>query len=160
MIDRENSPRMTMRKALTPSCTALALAGLVAGPAQAQTSMKPGLWEITMTMEMPGMPMQPKPTTVRQCYRPEDVKDPKNMIPKQQDGGVKCETLDYKQSGDTASWRLACKGQGMNMTGSGNMTMKSDSYTGTSVMEMNMQGKNMKMSQKLNGKWVGECPGK
>jgi len=34
-------------------------------PAMAAGTMQPGLWEITSTVEMPGMPFQPPPQTVR-----------------------------------------------------------------------------------------------
>ena len=120
--------------------------------------MKPGLWEITVTNEMTGMPVKQPPVTTRQCYKPEDVKDPQRMVPRQSDPKFKCDTKDYKMSGDTASWNLACNGQGMAMTGKGSMTMKAESYTGSSSMEMNVAGQNMKMAQTMNGKRVGECP--
>jgi len=135
----------------------LAFCTASAGSAVAATTMKPGLWEITVQTEMPGMPVKQPPVTMRQCYKPEDVKDPQRMIPRQQDAGFKCDTRDYKMSGDTATWNLQCSGQGMSMNGKGSMTMKGESYSGSSVMEMKTAGQNMKMSQNMRGKWVGEC---
>lgn len=129
-----------------------------AGIAQAPAPMKPGLWEVTVTSDIAGMPVKQPPVTVRQCYRPEDVKDPQRMVPRQADPNFKCDTRDYKLSGNTATWNLACSGNGMTMTGKGSMTMKGDSYSGTNSMDMNMSGKAMKMSQAMSGKWVGECP--
>src|SRR3954463_2733425 len=112
---------------------------LVSGIAAAEP-MKPGLWEITVANEMTGVPVKQPPVTLRQCYKPEDVKDPQRMIPKQSDPKFKCDTKDYRMSGDTASWNLACSGQGMTMNGRGSMTMKAESYTGTSSMDMNIGG--------------------
>ena len=129
----------------------------VTGPSSAATAMKPGLWEVTVSNDITGMPVKQPPVTVRQCYKPEDVKDPQRMIPKQQDPNFKCDTRDYKMSGDTATWNLACKGQGMTMTGKGSMTMKGESYKGSSVMDMNAGGRAMKISTSMSGKWVGEC---
>lgn len=144
---------------LTAAAAAAAAIGMAAVPAaHAASPMKPGLWEITVTNDISGMPVKQPPVTVRQCYRPEDVKDPQRMVPRQSDPNFKCDTRNYKLSGDTATWTLACSGSGVNMTGKGSMTMKGDSYSGASSMEMNMAGKTMKMSQTMSGKRVGECP--
>jgi len=53
----------------------LAVAVLVLLPAAvpAADGIRPGMWEITSTMEVPGMPMGMPPTTVKQCYTKDDV---------------------------------------------------------------------------------------
>ena len=141
-----------------PMLTAAVAATLTLCAAHAATPMKAGLWEVTVTNDITGMPVKQPPMTVRQCYKPEDVKDPQRLIPNQSDPNFKCSTKDYKLDGDTASWSVACSGNGIAMTGKGSMTMKGDSYNGTSAMDMNAAGRNMKMSQAMSGKWVGECP--
>ena len=149
-----NAKRLNMlKKHMLVAAAALLGTATHAGAA----TMKPGLWEVTVANEITGMPVKQPPVTVRQCYKPEDVKDPQRMIPKQQDPNFKCDTKDYKLSGDTATWNLACSGQSMTMTGKGSMTMKGDTYSGTNAMQMTAAGHDMKMSQTISGKWVGEC---
>ena len=44
--------------------------------ALAQSPMRPGRWEVSMEMEMPGMPMKMPAMKTTQCVTPEQVKDP------------------------------------------------------------------------------------
>ena len=115
--------------------------------------MKPGLWEITTSMDASGMPAMIPPMTVRHCYRAEDLKDMRKTVPAQ---NPECKVSDWKQSGDSVSWNMSCGGQ-MPMTGSGRITYAGDSYSGESRMTMSHGGQTMTMNQKFKAKRVGDC---
>lgn len=112
-------------------------------------TMRDGLWELTTTMEMPGMPMKMPPQVIRHCYSKEDVKDQKKMIARDND----CKVTDYKQSGSMVTWKMKCTGKSAGDF-SGETTFSGDSYT--SNMKMSSQGQ--KMSMKIIGRRIGNCP--
>jgi len=114
--------------------------------------MRDGMWEITSKMEMPGMPMEMPPTTVKHCYTKEEVKDQKNVINKDKD----CTVTDFKKSGNKVSWKMRCTGKNAG-TFSGETVFSGDSYE--SVMNMQSDaGKGKSMTMKVIGKRVGNCP--
>lgn len=116
----------------------------------AAETIREGLWEVTTTMEMPGMPVKMKPTSMKQCYTKDDVKDQKNVVAgKNKD----CVVTDMKTSGNKVAWAMKCTGQRAG-TYSGETTYGKDSYD--SVMKMQSQGR--KMTMKTKGKRVGNCP--
>lgn len=74
--------------------------------------MEPGLWEVTSTVELPGVPNPPAPTTQTECLSQKDVDaDP---VPELSQG--ECRVTDALRSGDTVTWKLDCgatgKGEG------------------------------------------------
>lgn len=121
----------------------------------APANMQPGLWEITMKMEMPGMRGGGMPATaVRQCIRPVDVEDARRTIPQNKD--PKCNTKDYKMQGNTASWRMECKGP-ETMSGTGTITYSGSSYSGATKLSIKQGGQTMDMTQTYSGKRIGDC---
>ena len=141
-----------MRSATLPI---LAIA-LIFGPAHAAApNMRDGLWEVTTKMEMGGksdaaMPQQ----TVKHCVTKKDLEDPKRTMPGGNDQS-RCKMTDYKMQGNTATWSIACQGQG---SGTGSITYGGDSYTGSQTMSMNAGGQAMNMKMNFSGKRVGDCP--
>jgi hypothetical protein len=129
---------------------------ITAGYALAQQNpMRPGRWEVTMQMQIPNAPVQIPPTTMTQCITEEQLKkDPGSGLPNgsQSPGGNACKVSDYKTSGNTVTWKMACTGQ-QAVTGDGEMTFTGDSYTGAMKMSM-AQGA---MAMKLSGKRLGDC---
>ncbi|OHC61151.1 MAG: hypothetical protein A2040_08265 [Rhodocyclales bacterium GWA2_65_19] len=119
---------------------------------QAAPNMQAGLWEVTTKMDMPGLPAGMGQTTVRQCVRPADLEDPKKTIPQDD----KCQVKDYRLQGNTASWRIECKGKGA-MTGSGTITYGGNSYSGTTKMSIKEGGQSMNMAQTFSAKRIGDC---
>src|SRR5690348_5611509 len=105
----------------------------------AAPNMKEGLWEITTKAEMPGMPAGMKPQVVQQCITKKDLEDPRRTTPGNNPKDDRCQVTDYKMQGNTASWNMACKGEGA-MTGSGTVTYSGNSYTGTTRMTMKQGG--------------------
>lgn len=128
-------------------------AGLLCGfAAVAAPNMKPGLWETHVRTEMAGMPMQMPPVTMRQCIRKQD------LVPQTNSSGQECKVVDQNISNDTVTWRIDCKAQGMESSGRGKIVYRGDTFQGQIDMTMEQQGMGpMTMSQKLEGKRVGDC---
>ena len=137
----------------------IALAMLATAAVIAQSSMRPGQWEISTQMQMPNMPagFQMPVTKTTRCVTPEQAKDPASTVPR--DGGRgrggkdDCKMSDMKASGSTITWSMACTSPDK-ITGTGEMTFTGDdSYTNTMKMVM-PQGE---MTMKMTGKRVGDC---
>ncbi len=120
---------------------------LIASTSFATEKMKPGLWEITTSMDMTGMPMKIPPQTIRHCYTAQDVE--KGLVPESEG----CSITELKTSGNKTSWKTECKGE-MAGTGEGQMILLGDSaYEGSSSIKT--QG--MTMNMKYAGKRIGDC---
>jgi len=118
-------------------------------PAMAQE--KDELWETTMKMEMPGMPMQMPAQTSRTCV----IKgaNDERVVPKQQG---ECKTVDSKRSGSKYTFKMVCDGKNK-MTGDGEITFGNGSYEGRMQMTGTMEGQPVNMIQTYTGKRVGNC---
>lgn len=120
--------------------------------AQTQSPMRPGNWQVTMRMNMPGMGEMP-PMTQTHCVTADMLKDPQGAVPKGPEGGD-CKISDYKFTAGTATYKLSCT-QPMAMTMNGEMKYSgTDAYTGTMTMDANGQ----KMTMAFDAKRTGECP--
>lgn len=134
--------------------TTFAVLLLSASAAQAAPpNMQPGMWEITTKMEMPGMPMETPPHTVKHCFKKEDLKESKDALP----ADKTCKIDDIKESGNTVRWKMSCKGEEGPMAGTGEITYAGQSYSGTTTMAGKSGGQSFNMTQKYSGKRVGDC---
>ena len=115
----------------------------------AAAPMRDGYWELTTTMDMPGMPVKMAPTKVKHCYTKEDVNDQRKTITTDKN----CTVTDLKQSGNKVTWKMKCTGENAGVF-SGETVYSKDAYD--SKMRMQTQGQTMNM--KINGKRVGDCP--
>jgi hypothetical protein len=105
-------------------------------------------WDITMQIDMPGLPPGSVPVnTVRSCG------------PKRGDGppftgarpGDDCKVMDAKQTGSTWTWKMACSN---GVKGSGSITLEgTTAFSGKSEIEMEGQA----VATKISGKLVGPC---
>jgi hypothetical protein len=125
--------------------------GLLALPALAASPQKPGQWQITMEMDMPGMPFKMPPMKHTLCLTQEDVDNPQKSLPK--DEKSNCKISDYKVDGQTVTWSVKCEGK-QPMTGNGEITFDGDSYKGWTKMKMS---DDQEMSMKYSGKRLGDC---
>jgi hypothetical protein len=141
-----------MRSATIP----LLVTALILGPAHAASpNMRDGMWEITTKMEMTGRSDVATPQqTVRHCLTKQDVADPRRSTPS---ADSRCKMTDYKLAGNTATWKMACEGQGA-MTGAGTITYSGDSYSGNQTMAMKQGSQVMNMKMNYSGRRVGDCP--
>jgi uncharacterized protein DUF3617 len=127
--------------------------------AQGQGPRRDGNWQVTMEMEMVGMPQRMPPTTITQCVTKADAADPQKMVPQGPGRGAvspECTVSDYKVEGDTVSWSMKCEGQNP-MTGAGEFVYTADTYNGTITMNMERAGQPFSMNMKYSGKRLGDC---
>lgn len=133
-----------MRKLIPFVCAFAVVAASAQAPKRPQ---KPGKWQVTMEMDMPGMPMKMKPITQEVCVTEEELADPQKSVPS--DPKSDCKVGDYKVQGNTVTWSMECPAQ--KTRGTGEFTYTGESYTGT--MKMDAAGR--QMTTKYTGKWLG-----
>ena len=113
------------------------------------------LWEVTMKMEMAGMPAMPAQTS--QLCKKKGDRDASKMGARDKDSD--CKVVDSKQSGNKSTWKMVCTKPNA-MTIAGDVTFSGESYQGT----MKVTGSDMDMTQNIAGKKIGGCtyeePGK
>ena len=109
----------------------------------AQSPRRDGRWEVTMQMEMPGMPGGMPPFTSETCVTKEQADDPQRAVPQQpgRGGQSDCKTEDYKMTGNKVTWAMKCTTP-QPMTGTGEMVYTDNAYTGV---------------MKMTGKRLGDC---
>jgi hypothetical protein len=138
-------------------CLTAVLFAALAGAAvlDAQSPIRPGRWEVTMQMQMANMPIQMPAMKSTQCVTPDQAKDPAGALPKGPQGGrggQDCKVSNYKVSGNTVTWQMACSAP-QPMTSTGEMTFTNDTYAGT----MKMNSAEGDMTMKIAGKRLGDC---
>ena len=115
-------------------------------------NLKEGRYEITSTVKMSGMPMQPPPTTITECVTQQDP------VPNQQADSGNCRITDMKTTGNTVTWEMECDQQGQEMKSRGQMVYQGDRFEGTIDTQMGPQAGNMKMTTTIKGQRIGDCP--
>lgn len=110
-------------------------------------NMKEGLWEITMTMEVPGMPMKMPPQTYTHCLTKKD------MVPQKEEPKQECKMIKHDAKRDTVTWVIECKTKEGTAVSNGRVTYKGTSFEG--VIKVKHAG--MEVTQNLKGKWIGQC---
>lgn len=138
-----------MRTSFNYLCAALLAVTSVATLVGAQHPQKPGKWQITVQMEMPGTAMKMPPVTSDICVTEEDLADPNKAVPNDPASG--CKVTDHRVKGNVMSWGVDCPAQ--QMTGTGEITFAGDTFTGD--VKLNMAGQ--EMASKYSGKWLGAC---
>ena len=109
------------------------------------------LWEITMKMEMAGMPAMPAQTT-KTCKRKGDRNPDLDKTNDRSD----CRATDVKTAGAKTTWKMVCTKPDP-MTGTGEMTHTGDKFDGTVKLSGKMEGQPFNMTQNMSGKKVGSC---
>jgi Protein of unknown function (DUF3617) len=110
------------------------------------------LWETTVKMEMPGMPMSMPAQTHRMCLSKQAGDD--KFIPRQEN----CKVTDTRRTGNTQHFKMVCSGKNA-MTAEGDLTLAGTGYSGKMRMSGKMEGQSMEMSQTFSGKKLGDCTG-
>jgi hypothetical protein len=136
----------------------LLVAGMVAvlaGQAFAagEVDIKPGKWEITSSMQMPGMPagMQAMSFTHIQCLKTDDLV-PEDPNPNSQGD---CQTQDVRVEGDTVTWKMICESEQGKITSSGRISYHGTTFEG--AVQTRIPGQDMEITNQLQGRWVGPC---
>ncbi|MEY4684447.1 MAG: hypothetical protein RLZ25_906 [Pseudomonadota bacterium] len=122
-------------------------------PAAQADGPRNGKWEVTAKSEMTGIPANMPATNVTICIDKASTEAGKPPII----ADKSCTFSDYKAANGEASWKMQCSGQ-MQMKGVGHIKFSDNEYSGSSEMEMNMDGDEpMKMKQTFSGKRLGDC---
>lgn len=121
--------------------------GVAAAPVLAQSGPDE-LWNMSMRMEMAGMPAQAINQQV--CMQkgetqPEKMSQDKN-----------CKVTDQRKVGNTYTWKIVCTGRDA-MTGEGRMTRSGNAMDGRMRMQGKSGGEAMDMTIVYNGKLAGGC---
>lgn len=112
----------------------------------------PGTYEITSTVEMPGMPVGSVPAqTIVQCVTAQDP------IPETNADSQDCKIKNMKQTGNTVTWEMECVLQGQTMTSQGKIIYAGDNFKGTVMMIMGLEAGSMTITTVIKGKRVGNC---
>jgi hypothetical protein len=130
---------------------AMLLAATLAVPAVALAAMEEGNWEVTMKMEMVGMPFAMPPMTVNQCVTKKD------LVPDMSQRDENCIVKDQKVVGDTVSWKMECKGREGTMEGEGRIKYAGKTYDGEMQARMTRSGQPMTVKYTMQGKHTGAC---
>jgi hypothetical protein len=110
-------------------------------------NVKEGLWEYTVETQMPGMSMKMPAQKHTYCLTKE------NMVPKAEEPGSECRTVNQKIKGDTVSWTVECQTKEGKVVMDSTITYHGDTFSGTSKFRQ----AGMQMEQKLSGKRLGPC---
>jgi len=135
-----------MKKPDMKKIVALAV-GLLPVAALAAGGMKPGNYEYTTKMEMPGMPFAMPPMTAQHCLKQSDIdKNEQYRTDRSQD----CEVKNLKQAGAKTTFDLACKD---GTTGKAEYNVTDTGMTGKTVLTR--EGTPMTMN--MSAKRLGDC---
>lgn len=133
-------------------CGLCALA-LFAAPAFAQS--EPGnQMQLTNTIkvQMGGTSMPARTTTTQTCVSAKKP-DPREMLKQQKE----CAISNYRQLGDTVSYRLTCTGE-MTMVSDATFHFQADGgMHGTVHSEGGVEGRKMVTDVSIDGKRIGSC---
>ena len=135
------------------SALVFALAAVAQAQAQQRTFKIGGpdeLWDTTMKMEMPGMPMAMPAQTSQICLKKD--RKAEDAIPRQDD----CRLVDSKTVGNKVTFTMDCAGKDP-MIIRGEITSTPTSYDGTMRMKGKRKGEDMEMTQTFSGRKVGAC---
>ena len=142
-----------MVKSLTRTAHAAVIVGALVALAFAPLAVAQGtddLYEVTVKMEMAGMPMQMPSMTQRTCVK-KGASDA-DSVPHQDN----CKVTDAMRSGNKLTFKMVCTGRDA-MTGNGEFVYAGDGYSGMIRYKGKMEGQDMEMAQTIAGRRVGAC---
>ncbi|MFP4475460.1 MAG: DUF3617 domain-containing protein [Desulfatibacillaceae bacterium] len=116
--------------------------------------MREGQWEITMTIDMPGMPMAIPPQTYRSCL----TRD--NAVPRQENDGTECDYEELDNDGSTVKWKATCRSEdGIVSKSRGKIVYYGSSFKGETATETkDPDSGTMRMNNTMKGRYLGPCP--
>ena len=133
-------------KATVAASALVALAWAQAVHAQAAGD----LYEVTVRMEMAGMPTQMPAITHRNCLKKGG--SDADLLPHQDN----CTVTDVKRTGNRLTFAIACTGRDA-MKGTGDFTFAGDGYSGQIRLAGKMENEDVQVTQAIAGRRVGAC---
>jgi hypothetical protein len=107
-------------------------------------------YDVTVKMEIAGMPMAMPPMSQRLCVK-KGASDG-DYVPRQEN----CRVSDMARSGSRLTFKIACAGPNP-MTGTGDFAFAADGYNGQVRMKGKMEGTDVEMTQAVTGRRSGAC---
>lgn len=132
-------------------CTLSVLCMLLAALPAWGLDLKPGKYEITAKVEMPGMPGGMPPHTMTQCLTEQ------KPVPDSSASAQGCKITEMKTKGNTVTYTMECNQQGMKTISTGEMTYNGDSFEGTTQTSMGSAAGGMTVTTVVKGKRIGNC---
>ena len=111
----------------------------------ADAGMKPGLYDYTVKMDIPGMPFAMPPQSFQHCLTQADVDSGKQYENQQ---NKDCAVKNLKQSAGKATFDLACKD---GTTGTAEYALTGDGMSGKTVMSKDGHPMTLNMSARRAG---------
>lgn len=123
---------------------------------EAAPHLKPGKWQITTRIEIPGMPVAMPARTITKCFTGSDPKQGVAAATQHSSRDGSCRADHVKIKGNKVTWQLQCSGAHA-ATGHGEISYLGDHYTGQTVMDVNEHGHAMVVTNHTLGKYIGAC---
>lgn len=140
-----------MKRTIFATLAFLVLLALSA-PAFSEPNFEEGKWEVTMKMDIQGLPFALPPVKNVHCITKEE------SVPQKPEKDMECEMLDTKTEGDTVSWVMRCTGKDGKVESHGKITYKGTSFDGVmNVTVVDPKGQKSDMKQIMSGKRIGPC---
>ena len=114
--------------------------------------LNPGKYEITVKMEMAGMPAGMPTQTMVQCMTEQDP------VPRASADAQGCKVTDMNTSGNTVTYTIVCDQQGAETESTGEVTFSGDTFEGKSTTKMGPAAGGMTVTVMTKGKRIGSCP--
>jgi hypothetical protein len=153
---------MTKARFLAIACAAVSAAAIASPLDALKGKMKDGMYDYKMEMDMgaiPGLPpgMGKQNMTFQKCVTAQDIEKGQMGRGTGRDGKMPeaCEIKNFTQSGNTASYTMACKDPPM--TADNRITFSAEGFKMDMKMAMNQGGQVMNMTQRIEGKYLGPC---
>jgi len=147
-------------KAKTLLCqlwTAMALLTQVAVAVAAEpgVTLTPGLYEISVSLELPHVESAGASKQTTQCLSAADTSSAYGLAVLSENNPLaRCAKRDVRQEGGTVSFEVACEGVNAAF-GKATFQVMGEAFSGR--IEMKMGGKNMTMTETQRGKRIGAC---
>lgn len=133
------------------------LALILAIPAicSAQTSIAPGLWQITVQTGSAAVAMPP--IQVNQCLTAADAADPSKLLGSVANPGASgCSYSNRSYAGNMFSFTMTCEGT-LAIKASGSVSFTATNLSGTINTSANINGQPVDMKNAISAQRVGDC---
>ncbi|MDH5445743.1 MAG: DUF3617 domain-containing protein [Gammaproteobacteria bacterium] len=118
----------------------------------ALAKIKYGMWEITVKVQMDGMPVDTPQEKIQKCITR------KNLTPGDNNDKEGCDMDKVNRKGDTVSWTVNCARDKHTMKGTGVVVYSDNTMTGHAQFQAGGKGlATMKMKLQYKGKRLGKC---
>lgn len=133
----------------------LAVLATIPAVCSAQTTISPGLWQISVQLNTEALAMQP--VTVNQCLTAADAQDPSRLLGSISNPAASgCTYINRSYSGNTFTFAMACSGT-LRINATGNVSFTATTMSGTITTNASLNGEPVEMKNVVMAKRVGDC---